>query len=229
MAHFSTIIISDVHLGSAVSRAECLTAMLKENTFERLLLLGDIFDDLNFNRLRKSHWEVLSVIRELTDPMTGVEVVWVEGNHDEGLSQVASHLIGVEVLQEYTWSDQGRNFLAIHGHQFDQFISNHAFITDVADGFYKFLQRLDREEQRLSRFAKKISKTWLRQSEKIAQQATEYGRQRGADYVFCGHTHHSIRTESNGVRYVNSGCWTDVPATFIGITPAAVNIYQFEN
>ncbi len=47
-----TIIVSDIHLGSDMSRAGELIDVLNTWTFERLILLVDIFDDLNFKRLR---------------------------------------------------------------------------------------------------------------------------------------------------------------------------------
>jgi len=46
-----TLIVSDVHLGSDLSRPDALLATLRQYTFQRLILLGDIFDDLNV------HWE----------------------------------------------------------------------------------------------------------------------------------------------------------------------------
>jgi hypothetical protein len=102
-AVYDTLILSDLHLGSEVSRAEEALRMLRANRFHRLILLGDIFSDLNFGRLTKPHWKFLSYIRKLSNPKRGVQVVWVEGNHDHGLSNVMSHLVGVKVYQEYQW------------------------------------------------------------------------------------------------------------------------------
>ena len=95
MMFADTIIISDLHLGSEVSRAPAALRMLKSASFNRLILLGDIFCDLNFGRLKKEHWKFLSYIRKLSNPKREIEVVWVEGNHDHGLSQVMSHLVGI--------------------------------------------------------------------------------------------------------------------------------------
>src|SRR5579863_1170005 len=53
---YDTLILSDVHLGADTSRAREATCVLKENRFRRLILLGDIFADLNFRRLTKEHW-----------------------------------------------------------------------------------------------------------------------------------------------------------------------------
>ena len=51
--HIDTIIVSDIHLGSEVSRPSQVIDMLQSYKFNRLILLGDIFDDLNFRRLKK--------------------------------------------------------------------------------------------------------------------------------------------------------------------------------
>src|SRR5436853_7826860 len=117
-----TLIISDLHLGSEVSRAKEALHLLQSVKFNRLILLGDIFSDLNFGRLTKQHWKFLGYIRKLSNPKRQVEVVWVEGNHDHGLTNVMSHLVGIKVYQEYVWEYGGLRHLAIHGHQFDRFV-----------------------------------------------------------------------------------------------------------
>src|SRR5260370_16871702 len=126
-----TLTLSDLHLGSEISRDEEATRMLRENHFRRLILLGDISSDLNFGRLTKPHWKFLGYIRKLSNPKRGVEVVWVEGNHDRGLSQVMSHLVGVKVYEEYEWEFEGRRHLAIHGHQFDRFVVNNLLLSNL--------------------------------------------------------------------------------------------------
>jgi metallophosphoesterase superfamily enzyme len=79
---YNTLILSDLHLGAETSRAREATRVLNENRFERLILLGDIYADLNFARLTKEHWKFLGYIRKLSNPKRNIEVVWVEGNHD---------------------------------------------------------------------------------------------------------------------------------------------------
>src|ERR1700748_3272570 len=126
-SYFETVIISDLQLGSEVSRAGDALAFLQSIGFKRLILLGDIFADLNFRRLTKEHWKFLGYIRKLSNPKHGVEVVWVEGNHDHGLTEVMSHLVGIPVYQEYAWTYADKRHLAIHGHQFDGFNGSNAF------------------------------------------------------------------------------------------------------
>lgn len=214
----STIIISDVHLGSAVARPKKVRETLERFKFDRLILLGDIFDDLNFTRLKKDHWNLLSYIRKLSNPDRNIDVIWVEGNHDEGLSDIMSHLIGIDVFSEYVWFEHDKAYLAIHGHQFDRFLNENIIISNLASFVYDRMQRMSSEKQKLPRFVKRMSKGWLRLSNKVADGAMEYGRNKQADIVFCGHTHQILTKENDGVTYYNSGCWTDVPSSFICIT-----------
>src|SRR5258708_4408360 len=122
---YDTLILSDLHLGSHISRAQEAMDMLRETSFRRLVLLGDIFSDLNFGRLTKDHWKFLGYIRKLSNPKRKIEVVWVEGNHDQGLTNVMSHLVGVRVYQEYAWEYRGLRHIAIHAPQFHGFHVTH--------------------------------------------------------------------------------------------------------
>src|SRR5450432_2120232 len=135
-AVYDTLILSDLHLGSEISRAEQATRMLRENRFRRLILLGDIFSDLNFGRLTKPHWKFLGYIRKLSNPKRNIEVVWVEGNHDHGLTDVMSHLVGVRVYQDYTWEYSGLRHIAIHGHQFDGFQVNRIRLSRLGTSLF---------------------------------------------------------------------------------------------
>lgn len=214
--YVETIIVSDIHLGSDVSRSGELLKVLKSYVFSRLILNGDVFDDLNFKRLRKEDWKFLSYIRRLSNPKRGCEVVWVAGNHD-GLAEPLSHLLGVKVYEEYIWESDGRRLMATHGHQFDTFLRQRVIISNIASYLYLMLQRLDRESQRVSRWVKRRSKSWLKVSDKIARDAMEYAARRNVELVFCGHTHLALEMRSAGVRYYNSGCWTDLPSQYITV------------
>ena len=140
---FNTVILSDLHLGSDVSRAKAALETLRSISFQRLILLGDIFCDLNFGRLKKEHWQFLGYIRKLSNPKRKIDVVWVEGNHDRGLSDVMSHLVGVKVYQEYTWEYRGLRHLAIHGHQFDRFVLGNMPLSKFLTWLYLQVQKLD--------------------------------------------------------------------------------------
>jgi UDP-2,3-diacylglucosamine pyrophosphatase LpxH len=222
-----TLILSDVHLGAEISRASAATQMLKETSFRRLILLGDIFADLNFGRLKKEHWKFLGVIRKLSNPKRGVEVVWVEGNHDYGLTNVMSHLVGVKVYQEYVWNYRGLRHLAIHGHQFDGFKLANLAVSNFGTRLYLLLQKLDLKGNPLSRLIDRLNTNWLRMSPKVAAGALAYARLQGADRIFCGHTHAAMHVESEGIHYYNSGGWIDAHLTYITVGEDGVKIHEY--
>src|SRR2546427_789635 len=114
-ALYDTLILSDVHLGAEVSRACAAARMLREHSFRRLILLGDIFADLNFGRLKKEHWRFLGAIRKLSNPKRRVEVVWVEGNHDLGLTNDAMHLEqdGIHYYNSGGWIDARLTYITV--------------------------------------------------------------------------------------------------------------------
>ena len=222
-----TVILSDLHLGSEVCRAKDALRMLKTARFKRLILLGDIFCDLNFGRLKKDHWQFLSYIRKLSNPKRDIEVVWVEGNHDQGLTNVMSHLVGVPVYQEYVWEFAGIRHLAIHGHQFDRFVVDNAVLSGFGAWLYLYLQKLDFGAKRVVVLLDRLNTAWLRLTPKVAAGALAYAATRGAGRVFCGHTHVAMQAERDGIRYYNTGCWTDKPATFITVDEAGVHLRTY--
>jgi UDP-2,3-diacylglucosamine pyrophosphatase LpxH len=211
-----TLIISDVHLGSEVARSKPLLRTLMSHSFRRLILNGDIFDDLNFKRLGKNDWKVLSHIRKLSHPKRGCEVIWIIGNHDSA-AEVLSHFLGVEVVEEYLWEFQGKKYYATHGHQFDRFVTKNVRITHIANACYLIIQKLDTKNQRFSRWVKRTSKKFIGVSNKTAKSAIKLAKKKGADFIFCGHTHRPAQQSASGITYINSGCWTDKPATFVTI------------
>ena len=225
---FDTIILSDLHLGSEVSRARAALQMLKATSFRRLILLGDIFCDLNFRRLKKEHWHFLSHIRKLSNPKRGVEVVWVEGNHDYGLAEVMSHLVGIPVYQEYEWEYGGVRHLAIHGHQFDSFLISNHLLSNVFSAIHEGLQKVSFGRRRIVGFLERFDTVWLRLSHKVARSALQYGKSRDAQRVFCGHTHEAMHASDNGIHYVNTGSWTQAIATYIAIDETGVAIHEYQ-
>jgi UDP-2,3-diacylglucosamine pyrophosphatase LpxH len=222
-----TLIISDLHLGSETSRAEDALEMLKHMRFNQLILLGDIFCDLDFARLKKEHWHFLSHIRKLSNPKRRVKVVWVEGNHDKGLSNVLSHLMGVKVYEEYIWEYRGQRHMAIHGHQFDRFLVRNALLSGLGSFIYLVLQRIGSGRLGLVRLLDKLSTAWLRLSPNVKAGAVEHAKARAARVVYCGHTHEALSAEQDGIRYYNSGSWTGSKATYLTVDEQGVHIHEY--
>lgn len=222
-----TIIVSDLHLGLPASRAAALLETLKAWRFHRLILLGDIFHDLHFGRLNADHWELLSHIRKLSNPKRHVEVVWVLGNHDRKAAQVASHLMGVTVCEHYAWESHGRRFLAVHGDRFDRLLTRHPILTDLGGRLLSFTQR-NLGYGRVSGPTRRPNRR-VGLSGRVRRGALALARDRGAQVIFCGHTHdalHERATETdNALEYVNTGCWTRRPSHYATVDATGVRLH----
>lgn len=219
-----TIIISDIHLGSFVSRADKTLELLKKYSFKKLILLGDIFDDLNFSNLTQDHWKLLAYIGKISKTK---KVRWIEGNHDKGLSKVVGALMGAKIYKSYRWQYKNKKYLAIHGHQFDRFLIDNTFLSYTASFLYNLIQKIDFKNKTFSRFIKRKSKGWLKLSDKVACSALAYAKKRRVNYIFCGHTHKAMYRIKKKVKYYNSGCWTDTPCTFITINEKNIEIKEY--
>jgi UDP-2,3-diacylglucosamine pyrophosphatase LpxH len=224
---YNTLILSDLHLGADMSHAREATRVLRETRFQRLILLGDIFADLNFARLTKDHWKFLGYIRKLSNPKRHIEVVWVEGNHDHGLAAIMSHLVGVRVYQQYTWTYKGLRHIAIHGHQFDGFQVNRLTLSRLGTSLYLQLQKLDFKSKPIARLIDRLNTRWLRMSPKVSSGALAHAHHHAADRIFCGHTHEAIRVLQDGIEYYNSGGWVDSRLTYLTIDEDGVQIHDY--
>jgi UDP-2,3-diacylglucosamine pyrophosphatase LpxH len=225
---YDAVVISDIHLGSANCQAKALVHFLDEVRHgpfatRRLVLNGDVFDSIDFRRLKKHHWNVLSELRKLSDE---VEITWLNGNHD-GPADIVSHLLGVEVSGELVVESGGRRVLFLHGHRFDEFISRYPVFTRFADRCYQLLQWVDRTH-RFAKMAKRRSKVFLRNSERIKAGGVRYAAKRGCDAVCCGHTHLPITSEAGEVAYYNSGSWTEKPCHFLTLKDGVVELHAYE-
>jgi len=220
------VIASDFHLGSSNCQAKVICGFLErildqEILTSRLILNGDIFDSLDFNRLDKHHWKVLSTIRKLSDK---IDVSWLLGNHD-GPASVVSHLLGVHVYNDYVFKSGDKKILVLHGHIFDDFITRFPIATAMADYVYKFLQWVDKTHY-FAKMAKHGSKTFLRCAEQVKNRAIKYADKKLCSAVICGHTHMADFpiSGSSAIDYYNTGCFTELPCGYAEVQEGKILI-----
>ena len=221
------VIISDIHLGCDNCQAKLVIRFLEDIlagriSTRRLIINGDVFDSIDFRRLKKTHWKVLSMIRHLSDNM---EVIWTCGNHD-GPAEIVSHLLGVQVLNEFIFTSGQQRMLVLHGHIFDDFIDDHPVLTWIGDLIYNTLQQIDRRHY-IARLAKARSKIFLHCLDKVQRKSIAHARRMGCDVVLCGHTHHCAAASEDGIDYFNSGCWTELPATWLAVDSGKVTVCRY--
>lgn len=225
MEIMTTLIISDVHLGSSFNRAKDLTTFIRSVDFGRLIILGDLFDRPDLNRLKEDEWTLLGALNRISEMK---EVIWVEGNHDERLNNSIPSMFNIRAVKEYNWTINGKNLLALHGHQFDDYTQRKNGLATIASKIYNSLRTVDNflDKDIFHRFCYN-NNSWKRVSEVVNNRALEYGRQKKADFVFCGHTHRATNVTKGGVEYFNSGCWNDRYCHYVLVDDKRVTLNKF--
>lgn len=221
---YKSLFVSDIHLGHPSSKADQLSEILDDYTFDNIYLIGDIIDLWYLKRhslkFYKSHSSLIEKIIHLSNK--GVNIKYIIGNHDESLKSFLKdgkfNFGNIELVRETEHLSFGRRFLVTHGDKYDSltYSSSGRFVMTFGDFLYDFVSTIDRFQlffRRLfkmkywsfSGFCKKAIKgavTFIQNYEKII---TLDAKQKGYDGVICGHIHHAKKEIINGILYLNDG------------------------
>jgi UDP-2,3-diacylglucosamine pyrophosphatase LpxH len=220
---YRTLFISDLHLGTRGCQAVKLLEFLSQNDAATIYLVGDIVDGWRLKRdwhWPQSHNDVAQML--LAKAHDGTRIVFIPGNHDEGLrGYLGTHFGGIEVMAtaDYISSD-GRRFLVTHGDQFDAVVMNAKWLAHVGDRAYEFAVWLSRWMNRfrqlwggqywsLSNWAKlkvKRAVNFIGDYERVLVAEAKHG---GYDGIICGHIHSANICKLDGIDYVNTGDWVE--------------------
>lgn len=224
MNGFDTLVVSDIHLGARNSRRLDFLRFLRQVSFERLIVAGDLFDSRRFYRLREQDYRVLDALRALAEYR---KVDWLRGNHDP-LPEAFAAMLGVPLQEEVTLRAGYRCYLVCHGDRWDRSLEAPGAIVAGADALYYVTQCID-PSHRLARGLKRLSKIFCNVSDAIQRGGVSEALGRGMDGVILGHSHavRDLLTEE-GIHYLNSGCWTEQPASFVGVRGRDVRTYLWE-
>ncbi|MGH2340247.1 UDP-2,3-diacylglucosamine diphosphatase [Segnochrobactraceae bacterium EtOH-i3] len=221
--HFRTLFLSDIHLGTRGCQADLLLDFLRYHDAETIYLVGDIVDGW---RMRRAwHWPQAHndvVQKMLRKARKGARIVYVPGNHDEFLRDyLGTHFGGVEVVDHTIHETaDGRSFLVIHGDHFDMVVRHAKWLAFLGDwaygvalnlntGLNLMRRRLGLTYWSLSAWAKMKVKNAVNFIGQFEETLSSEARRRGVDGVICGHIHHAVIREVNGITYVNTGDWVE--------------------
>lgn len=221
--HYHTIFISDTHLGTRAARADLLLDFLKSVTCNHLYLVGDIIDGWQIKRTW--YWDTThnDVIRRvLKMAKHGTKVVYIPGNHDEGLRGFEGHdLAGVSLEPEIIYESlKGRRYWVVHGDQFDGVIKYAKWLAHLGDHAYVTLLKLNTLVNKvrnwlgydywsLSAYLKHKVKNAVEYIGKYEEAVAAEAKRRGLDGVICGHIHQAERRFFGDVEYMNDGDWVE--------------------
>ncbi len=220
---YRAIWISDIHLGTRGCKADFLLDFLKNTESEYLYLVGDIVDGW---RLRRSwYWPQAhnDVIQKLLrKARKGTKVTFIPGNHDEFARQYTDFNFGeIEVQDEVIHiAADGRNFLVLHGDQFDGVVKYAKWLAHLGDHAYTAAlvmnnwfnwigRKLGFDYWSLSSYLKHKVKNAVQFIANFEQAMAEAARHRGVDGIICGHIHHAELRSFGDITYGNDGDWVE--------------------
>ena len=208
--------ISDLHLGSGRSMCRQFLAFMRALPPDTMLLLnGDIIDAERRN-LTAEHLETVGAICAESFRR---RIVWTGGNHDRSYVPVEPNRI--EFVPEWTTGQT----CFVHG---DRFMPAHGLY--VMFGQLMRIYRACKVPDSLVtlRFAHRIPLLFrLLRSRSIAK-AVRFAERNGYQTMVCGHLHMVIDTTVRGVRYINTGSWTESPLFYLSYRDGEVRLRTVE-
>ena len=223
MSTYRTLFISDVHLGTRSCQAEMLIDFLRLHDADTIYLVGDIVDFWRIKRgavWPQSHNDVIQKL--LRKVRKGTRVVFIPGNHDDGLRQYCGTTFGgIEIERQaiHTTAD-GRRYLVIHGDEFDVVVHYAKWLAFLGDRGYEFAlavntplnwvrRRMGYDYWSLSAYLKQRVKGAVNFIGDFEKSLAAEAARRKADGVICGHIHRAQSRQIEGVHYINTGDWVE--------------------
>ncbi|MFV0297710.1 MAG: UDP-2,3-diacylglucosamine diphosphatase [Hyphomicrobiaceae bacterium] len=218
-----TLFVSDIHLGSRNAQAEALLDFLRVVDAETIYLVGDIVDFWKVRRgpcWPQSHNDVIQKL--LRKVRKGARIVYVPGNHDEGVRPYCGmHFGGVEVMRSAMHvTKRGKRYLVMHGDEFDVVVRTAKWLAVLGDRGYELAlaanaplnwvrQRLGFGYWSLSSYLKYRVKSAVSYIGAYEDAVAGEARKHGVDGIICGHIHHAADRMMGKVHYLNCGDWVE--------------------
>ena len=206
-----TLIISDLHIGSKGCKTEEILELLKDESFERYILVGDIIDGWLFKKYKKFSYQHARVIRRLLKLSKNKDIIWISGNHDEFLRKYTPIEIGnIKVVDEFIedgiWYCHGDKYDGIVKMRWLGMLGSVGY--DLAIVIDRFLKRFNKKTS-LSKYLKDNVKAAVSFLVDFENEMVRQAKKRKCHTVVCGHIHTPSFKLIDGVYYLNCGDWIE--------------------
>jgi UDP-2,3-diacylglucosamine pyrophosphatase LpxH len=206
----NAIIISDLHIGSPYLQSRILEDFLEALPADHEFILnGDIIDQ-PYSKMKTSDQRILDRIEQIS---LGQKVVWIRGNHDNGYTPTGFGK--VEMMRSYSL---GNKLLITHGDDFDEIMPRSRAFIKAFKLMHDLRVKLGAKPVHVAEYAKKWKSFYRVLRKNVALNAVSCAVENGFEAVTCGHTHYPEDMVVNGIRYVNTGAWTELPTHYLHIT-----------
>lgn len=222
---YSTIVLSDIHLGTSNSKTIEVSNFLKSVNCRRLILNGDIIDGWALRKggtrkWQKKHTNFFKIIMKMMEKQ-GTEVIYVRGNHDDFLDGlVPMSFYNIKIVKDFIHESCGRRYYVTHGDVFDAVTTRTKWLAKLGDVGYTFLLWLNNIYNKyrvkrgmpyysLSQAIKQKVKSAVSYISDFEHELVKFAHAKKCDGVICGHIHHPENTYYDDIHYLNSGDWVE--------------------
>ena len=203
------IIVSDLHIGSRFFVTAAFEHFLNQIPEDcELVLNGDIIDN-PYEKLSPSHREILDIIKQLS---FRYRIIWLQGNHDNGY--VPDQFGNVVFKRSHSVEHR---LLITHGDDFDEIMPRNQLFMKAFKLLHKARVKVGARPVHVAEYAKKWKSFYKVLRKNVMINAVKCAIENGYEAVTCGHTHYAEDVVFNGIRYINTGAWTESPSFFLHI------------
>lgn len=226
--YFKSIFLSDFHIGAKTFNADALLDFLRKTESETLYLVGDIIDGWKLHK----RWYWSEAISEVFDELfrkasEGTKIIYITGNHDERVREISmvkrfryARKLNIQIKNRIIHKTaDGRDFLVLHGDQFDRAILR-GRISRWSDRIYDMIANLfhrphettieiDGVEKRfsLSKFLSYHGQIALNILNNFETSVAREAKRSDVVGIICGHTHIAALKNIRNITYANCGSW----------------------
>ncbi len=205
----NAIIVSDLHLGSQYFLHQGFENFLKGIPEDcELILNGDVIDNPK-KKLQPSHKQILKLIEQVSCRQ---KVIWVRGNHENGFAP--NGFKHIHFKSYYTLEDR---LLIAHGYDFDEIMPRTQIFIRSFKLMHDLMIKFGSTPVHVAHYAKKFERLYKVLRDNVMKNAVNCAKKNGYEAVICGHTHYPEDRIINGIRYMNTGAWTESPAFYLRV------------
>jgi UDP-2,3-diacylglucosamine pyrophosphatase LpxH len=212
----NAIIVSDLHIGSKYFVYQDFERFLNNIPEDaEFILNGDIIEN-PYAKLKPTDQRILNRFEKMSHRQ---KVVWVRGNHDNGY--IPNNLGKIHTKPYH--SIQKRVFIT-HGDFFDKVMPQSRAFIKAFRMMHNLRVKLGARPVHVAEYAKKWKRFYGYLRNNVMLNAVHCAAENGFEAVACGHTHFAEEQFFNGIRYLNTGAWTERPTYYARLTDNEITL-----
>jgi UDP-2,3-diacylglucosamine pyrophosphatase LpxH len=212
----NAVVISDLHLESIHTLSEQIGIFIGNLPEDYdLILNGDIIDSSYPNL----PWENLQIIELIRQESFRRKVVWIRGNHDD--CSLLRDRGKIHFKRSHTI---GGRLIITHGNELDKTKARIQRLLRPFKLIQIILVKSGLKPINVVQFASRFGPFYRLYRKKLMLDAVKFAKKNGFEAIACGHTHYPEDHNVQGVRYINTGAWTEYPPHYLVVNEQELSL-----